>query len=113
MPACVPSERLMRNIGSSVLTKRLCLLSPRADSHKMRYRSLAALDDQYQYHQWCNHDQWTIQSFWLTLEASDQLKPEGMITAKVTMDEVVEKRFRTLLEDRGEYCKILVDVQAS
>lgn len=79
----------------------------------MRYRSLAALDDQYQYHQWCNHDQWTIQSFWLTLEASDQLKPEGMITAKVTMDEVVEKRFRTLLEDRGEHCKILVDVQAS
>ncbi|GFF94031.1 probable diacetyl reductase [(R)-acetoin forming] 2 [Aspergillus lentulus] len=42
-----------------------------------------------------------------------QLKPEGMITAKVTMDEVVEKGFKTLLEDRGEHCKILVDVQAS
>ncbi|KAF7167840.1 hypothetical protein CNMCM5623_001003 [Aspergillus felis] len=42
-----------------------------------------------------------------------QLKPEGMITAKVKMDEVVDKGFKTLLEDRGEHCKILVDVQAS
>ncbi|KAJ5557529.1 hypothetical protein N7494_001444 [Penicillium frequentans] len=41
-----------------------------------------------------------------------QLKPEGMITSRITLDEVVEKGFKTLLEHKDEHCKILVDVQA-
>ena len=41
-----------------------------------------------------------------------QLKPEGMITSRITLDEVVDKGFKALLEHRDEHCKILVDVQA-
>ena len=42
-----------------------------------------------------------------------QLKPEGMITEKVKLDEVVEKGFKVLLgSERNDHCKILVDVQA-
>ncbi|KAJ6003498.1 hypothetical protein N7451_006045 [Penicillium sp. IBT 35674x] len=41
-----------------------------------------------------------------------QLRPEGMITSRITLDEVVEKGFKTLLEHKDEHCKILVDVQA-
>ncbi|KAJ5982764.1 hypothetical protein N7451_012864 [Penicillium sp. IBT 35674x] len=41
-----------------------------------------------------------------------QLKPEDMITSRITLDEVVEKGFKTLLEHKNEHCKILVDVQA-
>lgn len=43
-----------------------------------------------------------------------QLRPEGMITGKITMDEVVEGGFKALLgEGREGHCKILVDVQHS
>lgn len=35
-----------------------------------------------------------------------------MITDKIKLDEVVERGFETLLNDRGEHCKILVDAQA-
>lgn len=41
-----------------------------------------------------------------------QLKPESMITSRITLDEVVEKGFKALLEHKDEHCKILVDVQA-
>lgn len=34
-----------------------------------------------------------------------------MITTTVKMDDVVEKGFKALLEDRENYCKILVDAQ--
>lgn len=40
-----------------------------------------------------------------------QLKPEKMVTDKISLDEVEEKGFKMLLEDRGEHCKILVDAQ--
>ncbi|KAJ5661356.1 uncharacterized protein N7484_000728 [Penicillium longicatenatum] len=40
------------------------------------------------------------------------LKPEGMISSRIRLDEVVEKGFKALLEHRDEHCKILVDVQA-
>jgi len=40
------------------------------------------------------------------------LKPEGMITSRIRLDEVVEKGFKALLEHKDEHCKILVDVQA-
>ncbi|KAG2421130.1 hypothetical protein HFD88_000746 [Aspergillus terreus] len=41
-----------------------------------------------------------------------QLSPGKMITDKIKLDDVVEKGFKTLLNDRDEHCKILVDVQA-
>jgi threonine dehydrogenase-like Zn-dependent dehydrogenase len=46
------------------------------------------------------------------LTRAGQLKPEGMITSRITLDEVVDKGFKVLLEHRDEHCKILVDVQA-
>ena len=43
-----------------------------------------------------------------------QLHPEGMITGKIKMDEVVDKGFKALLGEKREgHCKILVDVQNS
>ncbi|KAE8151762.1 chaperonin 10-like protein [Aspergillus avenaceus] len=42
-----------------------------------------------------------------------QLKPERMITAKVKLTETVEKGFHTLVNDREDHCKIVIDVQAS
>ncbi|OJJ73430.1 hypothetical protein ASPBRDRAFT_121661 [Aspergillus brasiliensis CBS 101740] len=41
-----------------------------------------------------------------------QLKPERMVTSKIKLDEVVEKGFQALVDDRDSHCKILVDVQA-
>ncbi|OOG00637.1 hypothetical protein ASPCADRAFT_38429 [Aspergillus carbonarius ITEM 5010] len=41
-----------------------------------------------------------------------QLNPEKMITSKIKLDEVVEKGFQALVNDRDSHCKILVDVQA-
>ncbi|KAI9374723.1 chaperonin 10-like protein [Aspergillus egyptiacus] len=41
-----------------------------------------------------------------------QLKPEGMITDKIRLEDVVEKGFKTLLKDRATHCKILVDPRA-
>ncbi|RAL17008.1 uncharacterized protein BO97DRAFT_382208 [Aspergillus homomorphus CBS 101889] len=41
-----------------------------------------------------------------------QLTPEKMITAKIKLDEVVEKGFDALVHHRDAHCKILVDVQA-
>ena len=40
------------------------------------------------------------------------IKPAGMITAKIKMDEVVEKGFFALTEDKDNHVKILVDVGA-
>ncbi|PLB33908.1 uncharacterized protein BDW47DRAFT_113176 [Aspergillus candidus] len=52
-------------------------------------------------------------SFQDVIRALDQkqLQPESMITTTVKMDDVVEKGFKALLEDRENYCKILVDAQ--
>jgi threonine dehydrogenase-like Zn-dependent dehydrogenase len=44
--------------------------------------------------------------------AKGELHPEGMITDKIKLDDVVEKGFKTLLTDRDTHCKILVDPQA-
>ncbi|RAK97547.1 uncharacterized protein BO80DRAFT_389620 [Aspergillus ibericus CBS 121593] len=41
-----------------------------------------------------------------------QLNPERMITSKIKLDEVVEKGFQALVNNRDAHCKILVDVQA-
>ncbi|PYH49503.1 uncharacterized protein BP01DRAFT_420446 [Aspergillus saccharolyticus JOP 1030-1] len=40
-----------------------------------------------------------------------QLKPEKMVTAKVKLNDVVEKGFEELVRHRDKHCKILVDVQ--
>lgn len=40
------------------------------------------------------------------------LDPSGMITATVKLEDVVEKGFKALLEERDRHCKILVDMQA-
>ncbi|KAJ5674426.1 uncharacterized protein N7477_004360 [Penicillium maclennaniae] len=67
--------------------------------HEIRYMGAALYDEQ---------------SFLDTIRAVNcgQLKPEGMITSCITLDEVVEKGLKALLEHRDEHCKILVDVQA-
>ncbi|OQD79036.1 hypothetical protein PENANT_c065G11578 [Penicillium antarcticum] len=49
----------------------------------------------------------TIQAF-----SDGHLNPEAMITARVPLDEVVEKGFNALLEHRDRHCKILVEVQS-
>ena len=39
-----------------------------------------------------------------------RLKPEQMITRKIRMDEVEERGFKALVEDKDNQVKILVDV---
>ena len=38
------------------------------------------------------------------------MKPEPMITRKIKMDEVEEKGFKALIEDKDNHVKILVEV---
>jgi threonine dehydrogenase-like Zn-dependent dehydrogenase len=42
-----------------------------------------------------------------------RMKPEGMITKKIPLDKVVEEGFTTLIEDKENHVKILVDVANS
>ncbi|KAJ5239061.1 hypothetical protein N7468_003680 [Penicillium chermesinum] len=53
-------------------------------------------------------------SFLNVIEAisSGELTPEKMITAVISLDQVVDGGFKALLEHRDKHCKILVDVQA-
>jgi threonine dehydrogenase-like Zn-dependent dehydrogenase len=39
-----------------------------------------------------------------------RMKPEGMITKTIALDKVVEEGFTTLIEDKENHVKILVDV---
>jgi hypothetical protein len=41
------------------------------------------------------------------------MKPDGMITAKIKLDEVAEKGFAALTEDKDKHVKILVDIGAA
>jgi hypothetical protein len=45
--------------------------------------------------------------------ATGRMKPEGMITKKIKLDEVVEEGFHTLIDDKENHVKILVDVAGS
>lgn len=45
--------------------------------------------------------------------SSGRMNPGGMITKKITMDEIVEGGFKTLVADKDSHVKILVDVDAS
>lgn len=38
------------------------------------------------------------------------MKPEPMITGKIQMDEIVEKGFKPLVEEKDKHVKILVEV---
>jgi threonine dehydrogenase-like Zn-dependent dehydrogenase len=49
---------------------------------------------------------------WL-LTRIGKLSPEPMITRKIKMDEVEEKGFDALVNDKDNHVKILVDVGAS
>ncbi|KAJ6034433.1 hypothetical protein N7460_008608 [Penicillium canescens] len=53
-------------------------------------------------------------SFLDTIQAlSDgHLNPEAMITARISLSEIVGKGFKSLLEHRDQHCKILVKVQS-
>ncbi|MCJ1258096.1 hypothetical protein MMC24_005926 [Lignoscripta atroalba] len=42
--------------------------------------------------------------------ASGKLKPEAMITRKIKLDEVEEKGFKTLIHDKDNHVKILVEI---
>ncbi|KAJ5194988.1 uncharacterized protein N7498_008426 [Penicillium cinerascens] len=44
--------------------------------------------------------------------ASGNIKPQPMITSKIRMDEVVERGFRALINEKDKHVKILVDVSA-
>ncbi|KAL2869231.1 uncharacterized protein BJX67DRAFT_22389 [Aspergillus lucknowensis] len=67
--------------------------------HEVRYLGAALYDEK---------------SFQGVIEAisKGQLKPERMITDKIGLEDVIEKGFKTLLEDRDRHCKILVNPQA-
>lgn len=41
------------------------------------------------------------------------MSPEGMITKKIAIDKVVEDGFRSLIEDKDNQVKILVDLEAA
>ena len=41
---------------------------------------------------------------------SGKLKPEAMITRKIKLDEVEEKGFKTLIHDKDNHVKILVEI---
>lgn len=38
------------------------------------------------------------------------MKPQDMITLKIKIDEVVEKGFRNLIENKNDHVKILVEM---
>lgn len=42
--------------------------------------------------------------------SSGAIKPQKMITGKIKMDEVEEKGFKTLINDKDNQVKILVEV---
>lgn len=42
--------------------------------------------------------------------SSGIMKPEGMITKKIPMDKVADQGFKTLIEDKDNHVKILVDM---
>lgn len=42
--------------------------------------------------------------------SAGKMKPEGMITKKVAMDKVAEEGFKTLIEDKDNHVKVLVDM---
>lgn len=42
--------------------------------------------------------------------STGRMKPEAMITKKVPMDKVVEEGFHTLIEDKDNHVKILIDM---
>ena len=41
------------------------------------------------------------------------MKPEGMITKKIKLDQVEKEGFHTLIDDKENHVKILVDVASS
>ena len=38
------------------------------------------------------------------------MHPDGMITKKIKMNEIVEEGFKTLIEDKDNHIKILIDL---
>lgn len=42
--------------------------------------------------------------------STGKMNPEAMITKKVTMDKVAEEGFKTLIEDKDNHVKVLVDM---
>ena len=49
----------------------------------------------------------------MLIHVTGQIKPEQMITRIIKIDEVEEKGFKSLIEDKDNQCKILIDVQGS
>lgn len=47
------------------------------------------------------------------LTTTGKLTPEAMISRKVKMDEVEDKGFNALINDKDNHVKILVDIGAS
>ena len=48
----------------------------------------------------------------LTSYMTGKMKPEGMITKKIKLDEVAKEGFKGLIDDKDNQVKILVDVGA-
>lgn len=41
-----------------------------------------------------------------------KMEPEGMITSKIKLNEVEDKGYRSLIDDKDNHVKILIDVEA-
>lgn len=41
------------------------------------------------------------------------MNPVGMITKSITMNEIIDEGFETLINDKDSHVKILVDIDAS
>lgn len=41
------------------------------------------------------------------------MNPEAMITKKVTMDKIADEGYKTLIEDKDNHVKVLVDMTQS
>jgi threonine dehydrogenase-like Zn-dependent dehydrogenase len=47
------------------------------------------------------------------LRRPGKLTPEAMITRRIRMDEIVDKGFNALVQDKDHHVKILVDIGVS
>ncbi|KAJ5388793.1 hypothetical protein N7509_011334 [Penicillium cosmopolitanum] len=85
---------------------------------EVRYMGAALYDEQsfLDVMQALSTGKYCLDAMMVYLDYSDQLlaghlRPEKMITSRVSLRDVVDKGFQALLDHRDEHCKIIVDVQ--
>ena len=55
----------------------------------------------------------TVRQWTKLTNAAGKMAPKGMITKTIKLDQVVEEGFHTLIDDKENHVKILVDVGGS